>query len=239
MALPKLNTVEYFCKLPVSGIEAKYRPFTVGEQKALLQALEEDKVKTITHTVINLVEACCGLPDSTMTVRELSNTDLEYLFLQVRIKSVGETSNIVLGCNSECDGQTPVEIDLLSVGVEGEVKSDIVKLTDEVSIRLSVPNFSEVQGMIQDIDNITTSNIFDVLEMSVREIITTDDVIKRNDVTSKELSVFLNEMSTEQFTHMMEWFNDLPKLVKEVEYNCVKCNTENKVRLEGIQNFFV
>ena len=105
MALPKLNTIEYFCKLPISGREAKYRPFTVGEQKVLLQALEDGEVKTISNTVVNLVDSCCTLTESKDTVRDLSNTDLEYLFLQVRIKSVGEITNVVLGCENQptCD----------------------------------------------------------------------------------------------------------------------------------------
>lgn len=239
MALPKLNTVEYFCKLPVSGEEAKYRPFSVGEQKVLLQALEDNQVKTITHTVINLVEACSSLVDSKQSIRELSNTDLEYLFLKVRIKSVGETSNIVLACNPNCDGQTPVEVDLESIDIEGELKDNNVKVTDKISVNLSVPNFNEVQDVVQDVENITSSNIFDIIAKSIRQIITEDDVIDRNDVTTAEIKDFVNEMSTEQFNNIMEWFNGLPKLVKEVKYNCQKCGQENTVKLEGIQNFFV
>ena len=83
-ALPKLNTIEYFCNLPVSGADSKYRPFTVGEQKGLLVPLEDGENKTISNTVINLVENCSSLVESKDSVRHLSNTDLEYLFLQIR-----------------------------------------------------------------------------------------------------------------------------------------------------------
>tara|TARA_B100000287_G_C20665386_1_gene791584 strand:- start:2047 stop:2766 length:720 start_codon:yes stop_codon:yes gene_type:complete len=239
MALPKLNTIEYFCTLPISGQEAKYRPFTVGEQKILLQAMEDGETKTISSTVINLVDACSSLPEG--TVRDLSNTDIEYLFMQVRIKSVGETSNIVLGCDDGtlCDGQTPIEVNLEEIDIEGEVKDDTVKLTDTISVKLTVPNWNQVQDVVMDVENIASTHIFEILERSIRQVITEEDVIDRSDISSKEMKEFVNEMSTEQFGLMMEWFNGLPKLVKEVKYNCVKCNKENTVKLEGIQNFFV
>jgi len=241
MALPKLNTVEYFCKLPVSGIEAKYRPFTVGEQKGLLQALEDGENKTIAHTVINLVESCSGLSESGDSVRHLSNTDLEYLFMQIRIKSVGEETTIQLGCKDqpECDGITPVKVDLNSIQVEGEVKDNKVMLTDTIGITLKVPNFNEVQGIVEDVATISTNDLFTILAMSIDSVFTEDEVQNRSDFTEKELDDFMNELSTEQFNNVMEWFNELPKLVKNVEFECSKCSTHNEVKLEGIQNFFV
>jgi len=241
MALPKLNTVEYFCKLPVSGIEAKYRPFTVGEQKVLLQALEDGENKTIAHTVINLVESCSGLSESGDSVRHLSNTDLEYLFMQIRIKSVGEETTVQLGCKDqpECDGITPVKVDLNSIEIEGEVKDNKVMLTDTIGITLKVPNFNEVQGIVENVSTISTTDIFNILSMSIDSVFTEDEIHNRSDFTEKELDDFMNELSTEQFNNVMEWFNELPKLVKNVEFDCIKCSTHNEVKLEGIQNFFV
>lgn len=241
MALPKLNTIEYFCKLPISGREAKYRPFTVGEQKVLLQALEDGEVKTISNTVVNLVDSCCTLTESKDTVRDLSNTDLEYLFLQVRIKSVGEITNVVLGCENQptCDGQTTVEVDLSSIDVEGEVKDNKIMLTDSVGVTLKVPNFNEIQSTIGDISEIGSRDIFSVLAQSIESIFDAEEVHNKGDFTTKELNDFVNELSTEQFNNIMEWFSSLPKLIKDVEYNCSKCGTQCKVRLEGIQNFFV
>lgn len=241
MALPKLNTIEYFCKLPISGREAKYRPFTVGEQKVLLQALEDGEIKTISNTVVNLVDSCSGLTESKDTVRELSNTDLEYLFLQIRIKSVGEVTNVVLGCENQptCDGQTTVEVDLSSIDVEGEVKDNKIMLTDSVGVTLKVPNFNEIQSTIGDISEIGSRDIFSVLAQSIESIFDAEEVHNKGDFTTKELNDFVNELSTEQFNNIMEWFSSLPKLIKDVEYNCSKCGTQCKVRLEGIQNFFV
>ena len=241
MALPKLNTVEYFCKLPLSGDEAKYRPFTVGEQKGLLQALEDGETKTIANTVINLVESCSSLVDSKHSVRHLSNTDLEYLFMQIRIKSVGEETTIQLGCKNQpnCDGVTPVKVDLTSIEIEGEVKDNKVMLTDTIGVTLKVPNFNEVQGVVENVDSITTSDIFNILSKSIDSIFTEDEIHSRGDFTEQELDDFMNELSTEQFNNVMDWFNGLPKLVKDVEFDCSKCSTRTEVRLEGIQNFFV
>jgi len=241
MALPKLNTIEYFTTLPVSGEEVKYRPFTVGEQKVLLEALEAEEVKTIANTVINLVDACCILQDAKLNVRDLSNTDLEYLFLQVRIKSVGEVTKIVLGCEKqpECEATTVVDVDLLTVEVIGKQAEDNkIMITDNVGLTLQVPSFSEVQGLIENNMELKTQDIFDILSQCIETIFDQDDVHQRTDFTSKELMDFIDELSIEQFNVVMKWFDDLPKLVKDVEYNCSKCNHPNTVRLEGIQNFF-
>ena len=118
MALPKVNTIEYFVNLPVSGKEVKYRPFSVGEQKVLLQALEDQNNRTISHTIIRLVNECSSFEDGS-SVEGLGNADLEFLFLQVRIKSVGEVATVVLGCRNQpqCDGTTPIEINLEEVEI--------------------------------------------------------------------------------------------------------------------------
>ena len=240
MALPKVNTVEYFCKLPVAGDEVKYRPFSVGEQKVLLQALEDGETKTIANIVVNLVDSCCSFTDSSDSIRKLSNTDLEYLFLQIRIKSVGETTTVVLGCIQDgCDGQTNVDVDLTTIDVEGEIKDNKIMLTDSVGVTLKVPNFNEIQATIGDISEIGSSDIFSVLAQSIESIFDAEEVHSKGDFTTKELNDFVNELSTEQFNNIMEWFSSLPKLIKDVEYNCNKCGTPCKVRLEGIQNFFV
>ena len=107
MGLPRLNTVEYFETLPVSKIEVKYRPFNVGEQKVLLQAIEEGEQKAISNALISLLRVCSDLQDSRLKIEQLSNTDLEWLFVKIRAKSVGENTKILLGCIDQltCDGQ--------------------------------------------------------------------------------------------------------------------------------------
>ena len=112
-------------------------------------------------------------------------------------------------------------------------------LTDTIGVTLRVPNFNEVQGIVENADTIGTKDIFNILTHSIETIFTEDEVHERGDFTEKELNDFMDELSTEQFNNVMEWFNELPKLVKNVEFECGKCSTRTEVRLEGIQNFFV
>ena len=149
MGLPKLNTVEYFETLPVSKIEVKYRPFNVKEQKVLLLALEEGDAKSISHGLISLIRGCSELQNSNFEVEQLSNTDLEWLFIKIREKSVGESTKVLLGCIDQniCDGQTMIEVDFTKMEVVGEVKDDKVQLTDNVGVVLRVPSFKDVQKL--------------------------------------------------------------------------------------------
>ena len=240
MALPKLNTIEYFCKLPISGREAKYRPFTVGEQKVLLQALEDGEVKTISNTVVNLVDSCCTLTESKDTVRDLSNTDLEYLFLQVRIKSVGEITNVVLGCENQptCDGQSTVEVDLSSINVEGEVKDNKIMLTDSVGVTLKVPNFNEIQATIGDISEIGSNDIFSVLAQSIESIFDAEEVHSKGDFTTKELNDFVESLNSNQFKMVENFFTTMPKLSHTVKVINPNTKVESEIKIEGLQSFF-
>lgn len=242
MALPKVNTIEYFVNLPVSGKEVKYRPFSVGEQKVLLQALEDQNNRTISHTIIRLVNECSSFEDGS-SVEGLGNADLEFLFLQVRIKSVGEVATVVLGCRNQpqCDGTTPVEINLEEVEIEGELKDNKLMLTDTVGVTLRVPNYNDIQEALgEDLSgDLGVQDIFKVISYSIESIFDDTEVHNRGDFTEKEINSFIDELSTSQFNMLMEWFSGLPKMVKDVEYNCSKCGTECKVKLEGIQNFFV
>ena len=240
MALPKVNTVEYFCKLPVAGDEVKYRPFSVGEQKVLLQSLEDGETKTNANIVVNLVDSCCSFTDSSDSIRKLSNTDLEYLFLQIRIKSVVDSTTVVLGCIQDgCDGQTNVDVDLTTIDVVGEVGDNKDRITDDVVVTLKVPNFNEIQNIFSDLTTIGTQELFEVIGQSIESIFDAEEVHSRGDFTTEEVTNFINELSSEQFNKIMGWFNDLPKMQKDVNFDCSKCGHKNTTRLEGIQNFFV
>ena len=120
-----------------------------------------------------------------------------------------------------------------------KIKDNKIMLTDSVGVTLKVPNFNEIQATIGDISEIGSNDIFSVLAQSIESIFDAEEVHSKGDFTTKELNDFVNELSTEQFNNIMQWFSSLPKLIKDVEYNCSKCGTPCKVRLEGIQNFFV
>ena len=152
-------------------------------------------------------------------------------------------TTVVLGCRNQphCDGTTPVEINLEEVEIEGELKDNKLMLTDTVGVTLRVPNYNDIQGHLVKIYLVTlvykTYLKLSVIQLNLYLMI--HEVHNRGDFTEKEINSFIDELSTSQFNMLMEWFSGLPKMVKDVEYNCSKCGTECKVKLEGIQNFFV
>ena len=242
MGLPKLNTVEYFETLPVSKVEAKYRPFNVKEQKVLLQAMEDGTGKSMTNGMISLIRSCAELQDDSWTIEKLSNTDLEWLFIKIRMKSVGETTTLLLGCVDEnktgCEGRTPVEIDFEKLEIQGEIKDPKIQLTDEVGVVLRLPSYKDVQSMLESEETISTDNLFGVINKCIDQIYDADSVYDTKEFTEKEINDFVDNLTLDQFNLIMDWFSSVPKMVYNVEFACEKCGVVQEQTLEGLTNFF-
>ena len=142
MALPKLETPKYNCVLPIINETVYFRPFLVGEQKTLLIAQESDNFDLQLSEMVRLINVCCDNIDA----RIIPTIDLEYLFLQLRIKSVGETSDVVLLC-TECEEKNTIEIDLETAEVIGEVGDNIIKITDSISLELQYPSYKMMENL--------------------------------------------------------------------------------------------
>tara|TARA_B100000927_G_scaffold280912_1_gene265933 strand:+ start:566 stop:1297 length:732 start_codon:yes stop_codon:yes gene_type:complete len=243
MGLPRLNTVEYFETLPISKMEVKYRPFNVGEQKVLLQALEEGEAKAISNALLSLIRVCTEFEDSRTKIEQLSNTDLEWLFIKIRQKSVGETTKILLGCIDQpnCDGKTTLDIDFNEMKIEGEVKDGKVHLTDNVGVVLKVPSFTDVNKISGNFDSdfSTTDTIFKLLGRCITQIFDADNVYDTAEFTATEIDDFIEDLSVDQFNTLMGWFESVPKLIYNAEFQCEKCGLEQAQELQGLQNFFV
>ena len=244
MGLPKLNTVEYFVTLPQSQIEVKYRPFNVKEQKVLLQALEEGDVKTIQHGLLSLIRACADTQDSSLKIEQLSNTDLEWLFIQIRMKSVGETTQLLLDCQDDtCDGQTQHEVDFNKMEMVGEMKDSKVLLNDTVGVILRVPTYQDVDnvaGQIKSDEELFSTNIiFELLNKCIVQIFDENTVHDATEFTAEEIGEFIESLTLDQFNVIMEWFESVPKMVYNAKYKCSKCGLEQSQELTGMQNFFV
>jgi hypothetical protein len=242
MGLPKLNSVEYFGTLPISQIEVKYRPFNVKEQKILLQALEEGQTKGIANSLIGLIESCAELQADNWQVEDLSNTDLEWLFVQIRMKSVGETTQIRLGCKKQsCDGHTPIEIEFDKMEIEGELRDNRVMLTDEVGVVLRFPSYTDMQEIYADgeVEGHVTNNLFEVLNRCIIQVFDGEEVHEVHEFTAKEVNDFVDNLQIDQFNIMMDWFGSVPKMVYKVDYECEECSLRQQQTLEGLQNFFV
>lgn len=237
MALPKLETPKHSCILPSNGQMVEFRPFLVGEQKMLLIAQESENQNDVVREMMRLIEVCVD----NVNVKTLPVVDIEWLFLQLRIKSVGETSDLMGSCNiDDCKSDNDIKIDLESAKVihsEKEV-SPIIKLTPTVAMELQFPSYSMMQDLNMTDGDIPTSEMFKVITKCVVSIIDGDEVLGKDDFTEKELTSFIDSMSTIMFTQIQEFFDSAPKLVIEHEYKCSVCEKNNHLVLEGLGSFF-
>ena len=234
MALPKIENPKYTCVLPLSKKTVEYRPFLVGEQKVLLVAQEADDANQQVREMIRMIDTCCD----DIKAESLSAIDLEYLFLQIRIKSVGETSEVIIAC-SDCKKDNTVTIDLESTEVlrEGKEVSNIVKITPNISLDLQYPNYKVIQQLDANKTD-DTKQVFEVVAKCINAVIDGDEIHTKDDFEDKELQSFLDTMSMDMFEKVQEFFSSAPSLVINHSYNCQECNTSNTLKLQGIANFF-
>ena len=230
MALPKLETPTYTLILPSTGKQIKYRPFLVKEYKILLTALESD-ASEIHRLITELVDVCTF---NNVNALELPNFDLEYVFLQIRAKSIGEMTNLELQCNN-CETKISFDLDISKAEVikNPEHNSKVV-ISDNMTLEMRYPKFSE---MAEIYENFNTDKAVDLLCMCIKSILTPETVY--DDFTKEEITEFVNSFSKQQFEKIEQFFLTMPKLTQHVEQTCSNCGSKNEVNLEGLQNFFV
>ena len=237
MALPKLETPKHSCILPSNGQIIQFRPFLVGEQKMLLIAQESENQNDVIREMMRLIDVCAD----DINVKELPSIDIEFLFLQLRIKSIGETSNITIKCDDEkCKADNEIELEIESAKViEPEEKVDpIIKLTPKVSIEFQYPSYSMMQNLNMEEGEIPTIEMFNIISKCVISVIDGDEVLGRDDFTEKELTSFIDSMSSLMFNDVQKFFDSSPKIVIEHDYTCSVCEKNNHLTLEGLGSFF-
>lgn len=242
MALPKINTPTYELIIPSNGKKIKYRPFLVREEKILILALESEDTKQITTAVVDILSEC--VLTKNIDVTKLATFDIEYLFLNVRSKSVGETVDVNITCPD--DGKTSVEmsINIDSIKVQ-KVKGhkSIIKLDDQYSMKLKYPsmtqfiesNFESGQdgGEGSDIDK-SMGMITSCIEM----IYDNEESWDAADSSQKELEEFIEQLNSKQFKLIEKFFETMPKLSHKVKVINPKTKIESEVVLEGLASFF-
>ena len=233
MALPKLDTPNYSCVLPTLNKTVHYRPFLVGEQKILLVAQESEDSQMQIREMMRLIDLCCDDVD----VKNLPTSDLEYLFLQLRIKSVGETSDILLPCE-KCETDNPVSLNLEEAEVRKKNEVDnIIKLTDSVSIELIWPSYNMIEDLSLD-EELNSQELFSLMADCIVSVIEGDEIHTRDDFTRKELITFFDSMSLIMFDDVQQVFSSAPVLSMDVDFNCTDCEFHNKMEMMGVANFF-
>ena len=234
--LPKLNNVpKYGITIPSVNKEISARPFLVKEEKIMLIALESQDPKQIACGVLDTVKSCI-IDD--INVNTLTSYDVEYLFLQLRCKSVGETSDLLLKCN-ECEHENKVSFNLNDIKMDVKKIENRVKITDDIILGMRHPSFISLASndSITSEKTTTTEQIFSLIKESVISVINGDDRIDMSEVKLDEFQEFLESMTQEQFANIRNYIENIPKLSHNINFKCEKCSSDNNITVEGLQSF--
>ena len=234
MALPRLNdTPSYSMVIPSTGKEVFYRPYLVKEEKVLLMAFEANDEKQAMKAMVDTITACVK---DDIKQRSLTTFDVEYMFTQIRSKSVGETADIGIKC-SECETSNEVSIDLSSVEVTKSEGGDTIELTDNISVEMRYPSFLDMSEFVST-DMKESEFAYDTIVKCVDAIVTEEERYAADDVSKKELTEFVEGLTSAQFVKLANWLQGMPKMKHDVTFKCKNCGHDNEHTLEGMQSFF-
>ena len=238
MALPKINeTLNFSMKIPSTGKTVKYRPYLVKEEKVLLQAFESGDTKTCLEAMVDTLNACID-PKTKVSVDELATFDVEYMFTQVRSKSVGETSNIVVKCK-ECEGDNQYQVNLDDLKVEVKDVDSVIDITDTISVKMKYPTYASIlEGDVDKLSESDTDTALDMISSSIETVMTEDEVIDCAGQTKEEMVEFVSSMTATQLQGISKFLENMPALKHEIHFDCEHCQTRNEVELKGLSDFF-
>ena len=235
MALPKLDTPTYRLTIPSTREEIQYRPFLVKEQKLLMMAQESEDEQQIIDTVGKLVSSC------TFDKIDSDNSplfDIEYVFLKIRGKSVGEKIKLNLTCPDDEKTQVETEIDLEDVSVQMAADhTNEIQITDTVKMFLKYPILKNMKSVASD--DSQTKQVFEVLSQCIHEIHFGEQVFNRVDISKKDINEFIDQLTSGQFDKILDFFNTMPKLRHVIPVTNPKTKVESEVVVEGLASFLV
>jgi|APSaa5957512535_1039671.scaffolds.fasta_scaffold00506_16 hypothetical protein len=232
MALPKLAVPTYTLTIPSTGATVKFRPYLVGEEKILMLALESDNVNSMLLAITDVIDRC--FIDNVVSTRTLKMFDIEYIYSQLKSKSVGETSEVSYKCGS-CDEPNPLKFNLetdIAVSNLDIMENKDIKLSDTIGVKLKYPNITEVLKMEESSDIITK------LTHCIDYIYEGDIIYESADTSETELTEFVESFSSDQFEKVTGFLANVPKTTLKRTFTCHKCKDKQDVVLEGIHNFF-
>ena len=240
MALPKLNVPQYSIKLPSTGEQINMRPYLVKEEKVLMIALESNDIEQITKAVRDVILSCYDIQG----LDDLTVFDIEYMFLQLRGKSVGEKMQIQVKCQhgegeDECGAMTPIIIDVNDIEIINADLDRTIMLDEQsgVGIQMRFPSM-DVIGQLDPEKLNSVDGVMDLIVSCVDQIFDEDNVYDAKEQTKEELSEFIESLSGEQFKRVQTFFMDVPAVYYKTSFDCTKCGTDNVLELKGLNNFF-
>ena len=239
MPLPKIATPTYELELPSTGETVEYRPFLVREEKLLVLAMESDDTKSITRAIKEVLKSCIK---TKINVAKLPTFDIEYLFLNIRGKSVGEEVDVTITCPD--DERTTVELKIPIDDIQVEKNKDhhdTIKLDDELSMKMKYPSLDQFIQSNFDVDETKGSQLeqsFDLIASCIDTIYSEEEAWPASESSKKELTEFLEQLNSSQFQAVENFFETMPKLSYEVPVTNPKTKKKSTVTLEGLASFF-
>lgn len=237
MALPKLSNDRpiYEMVVPSTKETVKFRPFLVKEQKSLLVAFESKDQKQILNSMLACIESCVPGVD----VMKLATFDVDYMFTQVRSKSVGETSKVLSACTS-CNEENEVTINLNDIEVKSDgLKTEMIEITNDISIEMKYPTYEDTLSFTQsDVEASASEMLFNSIASCLNAVQSKEENILLKHEPKEEIETFINSLTTAQLEKVTQFINKIPTLIHEQKYTCKKCGHENTLAMKGLQDFF-
>ena len=242
MALPKVATATYELIIPSTGQKVTYRPFLVKEEKMLMMAADGEGA-SIGKAIKQVLSACA---QSKVNIDTLAPFDIEYFFLQLRAKSIGNEIKVRLrkpasvDCETEnCQQICEIKLDAEKIKLDTEnVPDGKIKITEDIGIKLKYPDIDSMQKFIATGKDPTTDEIFKIISDCIQYIWEGDEIFQAKDSSKQEINDFIESLNSEQFGKVRGFFEDMPKLSKDVGWECPKCEKTAVVTLQGIDAFF-
>ena len=237
MALPRLSNDRpiYEMVIPSTKETVKYRPFLVKEQKSLLVAFESQDQKQILNSMLACIESCVPGID----VMKLATFDVDYMFTQVRSKSVGETSTVLSAC-TECREENEVKINLADINVKSDgLKTEVIEISDDISLEMKYPTYEDTLGYVKsELSDNAAETMFNSIATCINAVQTKDENILLKHEPREEIETFINSLTTQQLEKITSFVDGMPTLIHEQKYTCKKCGHENTLQMKGLQDFF-
>jgi hypothetical protein len=235
MALPKLNTSpSYTTTVPSTGEEINFRPFLVKEQKTLLIAFETQDRRDLARAVVRTIHSCVEqeLPSN------LPTFDVDYLFTQIRCKSVGETTDLQMYCQ-ECNFDNEVSVNLEEIEVSQGPEETVLELTPTISVKMKYPSYEDILKDPKVLESSTeTETLLKMTVLCMDAILTEEEHYSLKDESIDEAVEFLESMTAEQFDKITSFVNSIPSIHKKIEFKCQDCGHHNEITLQGMDDFF-
>ena len=233
MALPKLSTPKYMTKVPSTGKEVEFRPYQVKEEKMLMMAAESQDERQIIGSMKDLITACTF---GALDINKLTMFDLEYVFVKLRSKSVGETTTVGMTC-TECSEKTDIKVSLEEVEVNVDKNLDSkIELADGVGVTMRYPGINDMMdigGEQNDVDKMMS-----MIRASIDTIYTSEEVFNIKEQSSAEVDEFIDSLTSKQFSEIREYLEKMPAAQMNIEYECEHCDAKNNQVIKGTANFF-